>query len=822
MQIFNFSEPSRQALKIAQSIAKEHFSKEYFGSHLFKALLHNEVGLSSVLVSYGKDVNYLSDWIDYRIEAIPKAGQPVSEPPAAKEVEKIFEVADLIKLKFSEDLITPFALATAILRSGIVFSDEQLKTINLSEKELIELRLENLSLGLDAQTQNEEKNKSSNGVTSSSSGALLKYCTDKTQIAHDGGLDEVIGREGELRKLKEIIGRRTKPNVIIVGEPGVGKTSLIDGFAIDLINDSVPEYMSGSILFELDLGALIAGAAYKGEIEDRLKKIIAELKKQESAILFIDEIHALLDPKSGFGGAANLLKPELARGEITVIGATTNEEYRKYIESDDAFSRRFDVVRVEEPDFDTAYQMLKKVVPYYEEHHKIEVENQAVIDSINLCQRYLKERKLPDAAIDLIDQTMSAIRMMKDTSSGLIQQYKEKVDTITDQDNIEDVLWTGRNINVSFSPILLGKQKYELQFSKNDTIEEAKNKVSSSLNEIEEIYNASGEKLTAQDIGSIVSQKTGIPMGKLQGDEKKKLLELEEILKRRVVGQEHAIHIISEAVRESRAGLIKEGQPIGSFFFMGPTGTGKTELAKTLADFLFNDEKALIRFDMSEFKEEHSVALLYGAPPGYVGYEEGGLLVNKIRQQPYSIVLFDEIEKAHQSVFDLFLQILDEGKLADRLGKIGDFSNAIILFTSNIGSDFIIEQFNKDIIPDTNVLMDRMSSYFRPEFLARLTEIVPFSPIQEKVILMIFDIQMKQLHKILGAKEIELEISIEAKKKIAMEDFDQKYGARPIKGRIRKLIRRPLSKKIISEEVKSGDKVKIDLENNELTWKVNK
>jgi len=821
MQIFNFSEASRQALKIAQSIAKEHFSKEYFGSHLFKALLHNEVGLSSVLVSYGKDVNYLSDWIDYRIESMPKASKPVPEPSAATEIEKVFEVADLIKLKFNEDLITPFALITAILRPGIVFSDEQLKTINISEKEIIALRLENLSLGLDQQFNKDDKDLNSKAATTTSTGSLLKYCSDKTQIAHDGGLDEVIGREGELRKLKEIIGRRTKPNVIIVGEPGVGKTSLIDGFAIDLINDSVPKYMSGSILFELDLGALIAGAAYKGEIEDRLKKIIAELKKQESAILFIDEIHALLDPKSGFGGAANLLKPELARGEITVIGATTNEEYRKYIESDDAFSRRFDVVKVEEPDFDTAYQMLKKVVPYYEEHHQIEVENQAVIDSINLCQRYLKERKLPDAAIDLIDQTMSAIRMMKDTSSGLIQQYKDKVDTISDKDNIEDVLWTGRNINVSFSPILLGKQKYELQFSKNDTIEEAKSKVSSSLNEIEKIYNSSGEKLTAQDIGSIVSQKTGIPMGKLQGDEKKKLLKLEEILKRRVVGQEHAIHIISEAVRESRAGLIKEGQPIGSFFFMGPTGTGKTELAKTLADFLFNDEKALIRFDMSEFKEEHSVALLYGAPPGYVGYEEGGLLVNKIRQQPYSIVLFDEIEKAHQSVFDLFLQILDEGKLADRLGKIGDFSNAIILFTSNIGSDFIIEQFNKDIIPDTNVLMDRMSSYFRPEFLARLTEIVPFSPIQEEIILMIFDIQMKQLHKILDAKEIELEISLEAKKKIAMEGFDQKYGARPIKGRIRKLIRRPLSKKIISEEVKSGDNVKIYLENNELSWKVN-
>jgi len=444
MQGFNFSEQSRDALIIAQSIAKENVSAYYKGEHIFKSLLHDEVGLSSQLVGFGKDVNYLSDWIDYRIESLPKSNGPVSEPSPDESLGRLFEVADMIRLKFGEDLISPLALLTALVRPKIVFSEEQLKSLNLNEQELLKLKLENESLGIG----NSSSASSNTDVKDSKKarGALLKYCVDKTEMAHDGKIDEVVGREGELRQLKEIMGRRTKPNVIVVGEPGVGKSALIEGFAIDLSKDNVPTYLSGSVLYELDLGSLIAGASYKGEIEDRLKKIIADLKSQESAIIFIDEIHALLDPKSGFGGAANLLKPELARGEITVIGATTNEEYRKYIESDDAFSRRFDVVKVEEPNFETAYQMLKKVVPYYENHHNMEVDDEAIRDAIKLCQRYLKERKLPDAPIDLIDQTMSAIRMMRDTSIELISEFKKEHQELNGNGSTEDAIWIGRNI----------------------------------------------------------------------------------------------------------------------------------------------------------------------------------------------------------------------------------------------------------------------------------------------------------------------------------------------------------------------------------------
>jgi len=818
MNTFSLSENSRSAFNIAQSIAKENHSHHYGGVHLFKALLHNEIGLSSQLVSFGKDVNYLNDWVEYRIEQLPKNGRPASEINKNKEIDKILEVSDLVRLKLGHELVEPMSLLISLLRTGIVFSDDQLKSIPLSEQELLQYYLEDREIGISNTSQGDSNNKKEQ----KNADALLKYCHDLTLSAKEGKIDEVIGREAELRSLKEIIGRRTKPNVIIVGEPGVGKTSLIEGFALDLSKDNVPDFLKGALLYELDLGSLIAGASYKGEVEDRLKKIIGSLKSSDNIILFIDEIHALLDPKSGFGGAANLLKPELAKGEITVIGATTNEEYRKYIESDEAFNRRFDLVRVEEPDFQTAYQMLKKVIPYYEKHHDIVVEDLAIRDAIRLCQRYLKERKLPDSSIDLLDQTMAAFKMMKESTELLLSQFNDELTSFDSEPTFEEIKWIGRNINSSFSPILLGKLKEDLELNEKDSINHSVELIQKYLDDIKTVYTNSESTITSEEIGAMVSQKTNIPLGKLQSDEQQKLLDLEQILQKRVVGQDHAIHIIAESVRESRAGLLKAGQPVGSFFFMGPTGTGKTELAKTLADFLFNDERALIRFDMSEFKEEHSVALLYGAPPGYVGYEEGGMLVNKIRQQPYSIVLFDEIEKAHQSVFDLFLQILDEGKLSDRLGKIGDFSNAIILFTSNIGSDFIIEKFNNKEIPDSTVLMEKMSNYFRPEFLARLTEIVPFAPISSDILVKIFDIHIKQLIKILAKKEIELTISDEAKFRIATEDFDQRYGARPIKGRIRNFIRRPFSKKIISGEVTNESSVHLELDkDNEIVWIIN-
>jgi len=812
----NFSESARQAIKIARTLAKENTHESFSAAHLLMGLLHNEVGLASELVSFGKDIHYLRDWADVRIELTPKASSPVEDISAHSSMSKSYEVGDLIRLKLGLDTIEPMCLFIALLRPNIGFTEDQLKTFPTSENEMLGLIIENDSLGI--HQNNTDQNGSSNGISDSkgiANKSLAKYCKILTEEASSGKIDKIIGREGELRRIKEILGRRTKPNVIVVGEPGVGKSALIEGFALDIVEENVPDFIKGAVLYELDLGSLIAGASYKGEVEDRLKKIIAEIKNQDNAVLFIDEIHSLLDPNSGFGGAANMLKPELARGEITVIGATTHEEYRKYIEKEEAFSRRFDVLKVEEPDDTTAFYMLKNITPYYEKHHNLEVEEEAITESISLTKRYFRDRRLPDAAIDLIDQTLSALKMMNETTESVLVAAKEKLTELStkDQVRISDYLWLYREIKNNLSPILLGQLDSDLaDYDESDeNIPLIHEQITGVLEEVGALFEKVVTSLTKSDIGAMVAQKTGIPLGKLQSDEKEKLLKLEEILNKRVVGQSHALNIVSEAIRESRAGLLKQGQPIGSFFFMGPTGTGKTELAKTMADFLFNDESALIRFDMSEFKEEHSVALLYGAPPGYVGYEEGGMLVNKIREKPYSIVLFDEIEKAHPSVFDLFLQILDEGKLSDRLGKEGDFSNAIILFTSNIGSQYIVDSYNAGDIPSATQLMETMSNHFRPEFLARLTEIVPFAPIQDEVVLLIFDIQLRKLQDILSLKEIELEVTDALKKKVALEDFDPRYGARPIKGKIRTHLRRPLARKIISGEVPTSSKVIADI-----------
>jgi len=544
--------------------------------------------------------------------------------------------------------------------------------------------------------------------------------------------------------------------------------------------------------------------------------------------MFIDEIHTLLDNKGPIGGGVgNLLKPELARGEITVIGATTIDEYRKIIEPEQAFSRRFEVLQVNEPDIDTAIKMLEKLVPYYEEHHGLKINNEAVKDCVRLAKRYMKDRRLPDSAFDLMDRTMAAIRMMNDTSDMTLTELKENFnqlkDAETDDVTVSEYKWLYSLMQNKTSAVLLGKLEDETQVSAFETADEYIEYFERNLPLLEELAQAKTSEVDKQDIAAIISYKTGIPLGKIQAQEKERLLNMEGFLKKRVVGQDQALKAVADAILESRSGLNKKGQPIGSFFLLGPTGTGKTELAKSIADFLFNDEKAMIRFDMSEFKEEHSAALLYGAPPGYVGYEEGGLLVNKIRQQPYAVLLFDEIEKAHPSVFDIFLQILDEGHMHDRLGKEGDFSNSLILFTSNIGSEWIADQLSQGHLPTSNQLMEVMAQKFRPEFLARLSEIVPFKPISEDNVVKIFDIQLKSLIDSLDKMGIGFSISEDAKSMLALGGFTPKYGARQLSGVIRNQLRRPISKYIISGELKKGHTISIARhdDNNELAWAIN-
>jgi ATP-dependent Clp protease ATP-binding subunit ClpA len=820
----SYPEEVKKSIQIAQSLAKEYHHETFGPAHLMTALLHNEVGLASWLAAAGKDIHFMREWAEIRLESYPRSGRSVEIPPADEKSKSVFELAELVAMQLSRDYTDALCVFAALLKPGVAFTQDQLKTFPATQKEIMDAGLEDKVI-TQSLKGGEEGNAAANGQGGGGvkAAALYKFCVDKTALAAEGKLDPIIGRDKELRMMLEVLGRRTKPNVIIVGEPGVGKTALVDGFAQLLNEGKVPAMFKGSKLFELDTGALIAGASYKGEIEDRLKSILKELKQFEKSILFIDEIHLLLDDRGSIGtGAVNLLKPELARGELTLIGATTNEEYRKYIESDEAFSRRFEVVRVEEPDMDATIKMLQRILPFYEKHHNLKVDADALKEAVVMAKRYAKDRRLPDSAVDLVDRTMAAIRMMGDVSITELTAIREQLDALLLEDH-EDLharlKWFHRELKDKVSPILVNKLEENPTDDELVLTEVYIEYLKASIDKLLEFGGEKRDSVTKHDIAAVISHKTGIPLGKIQSKEKEKLLVIEEVLKRRIVGQDHAVKVMSDSILESRSGLIKSGQPIGSFFLLGPTGTGKTELAKALADYLFNTEAFMIRFDMSEFKEEHSAALLYGAPPGYVGYEEGGMLVNKIREKPYSVVLFDEIEKAHPSVFDLFLQILDEGKLHDRLGKEGDFSNAIVLFTSNIGSEFVIERFNKKEIPSATDMMEIMAKYFRPEFLARLTEIVPFAPISEDMAVKIFDIQLKSLTEPLSKQGISLKITPEAKKHLALTGFTPKYGARQIKGVIRNQLRRPLSRKIVTGELMRGDVISLDVTaGGELKW----
>jgi ATP-dependent Clp protease ATP-binding subunit ClpB len=820
----NYSDELKQAVGIAQSLAKEFSNEKFSPAHLLKALLHKEIGLRSFLESLDKDTYYMDEWAEVRIEACPKTGKVNEQPPADPYVQAVMLEADNIRLKLSKDNIDPVCVIASLSTPGVGFTYEQLKTFPVKPSEIIDALVEKSDLENVMAPKSGEETK---GSTEKKQNALLKFCIDLTGQARQGKLDPVVGRDREIRMIAEILGRRSKPNVMIIGDPGVGKTAVVNGFTQSIVDGKVPGNLKEAMVFELDFGALIAGASYKGEVEDRLKNIIKEIVQFEKAILFIDEIHTLLDKQAGASGAANLLKPELSRGTLTIIGITSIDNYTKFIETDEAFNRQFEIIKVEEPAEDIALRMLEQISPVYETHHNIKVGKEVLSESIRLAKRYLKERSLPDSAIDLVDRTMAGVRMMKDTSENELSVLNLAMETLemqqpnlSEEELLKELRWFYAQMLNKLSPVLLGQLEDETDPLKIVNNDELKDNLKNRLTVLETIAKKEKDTVEKSDVAAVVANKTGIPIGKVQTQERDRLMNMADILKKRVVGQDHAIKSMADAILESRSGLNKAGQPIGSFFFLGPTGTGKTELAKALAEFLFQDESFMIRFDMSEFKEEHSAALLYGAPPGYVGYEEGGLLVNKIRQQPYSVVLFDEIEKAHASVFDIFLQILDEGKLHDRLGKEGDFSNSVVLFTSNIGSDFIVDSFSKDIIPASNDLMEIMTRHFRPEFLGRLTEIVPFAPISEKNIVKIFDIHLKNLLKLLDQQGIKLELDDEAKKKLAMAGFTPKYGARPIIGIIRTKLRRPLSKMIISGEIGKGSRVTLKADKKgEIIWK---
>mgnify|MGYP000187613271 FL=1 len=820
--INNLSESVKIAIRIAKSIAREYANDCYTPSHLLKALMHKEVGLQGFIQSLGKDTGYIEDWAEVRIEEAPRSGK-TSEIMADKQIANVFEEADIVRLKLGLLEISPICVLAALTKPGTAYSITQLKSFPIKEEEILSSVVDCQDIAHDIAVGMP----TSKGENETATAALYKYCIDKTSEFRENEMHEIVCRENETRMMIETLGRKGKPNVLITGDSGVGKTAIVEGLARAIVNDKVPSYLKGSVVLELDTGALIAGASYKGEAEDRLKNLIRELRKVDKAILFIDEIHTLLDPKQGNSGIASILKPELDRGELTVIGITTAEEYRKIIEPDHAFNRCFEELKINEPDIPSAGLMIESVLSTYTDFHGLEVTEEAIPECVRLAKRYVKDRRLPDSAIDLLDRTLSAVKLINETSKECIEELstalneQEKKAGEDDDTKLKELKGIYRSMQNRLSPVLLGMITEDTQPENYDTSEELSDYLKQKIETLRSFLSAPIEKVGSQEVAAVVSYKTGIPLGKLQSEEKERLLNMENILRKRVVGQDNALKALTDAILESRSGLNKAGQPIGSFFFLGPTGTGKTELAKALAEALFNDEKAMIRFDMSEFKEEHSAALLYGAPPGYVGYEEGGLLVNKIRRQPYSVVLFDEIEKAHPSVYDIFLQIMDEGKLHDRLGKEGDFSNSIVLFTSNVGSEWLANQLAEGKNPTTTQLMEVMGRYFRPEFLARLSEIVPFSPIGEDILLMIFDIQFRNVSNLLEKQGISILLTEEVKKYLAHKGFDPKYGARQVAGVIRNYLRRPISRLIISGKLSKGDVLKVGIgESEELIWDI--
>ena len=731
---------TEQLKTIANSFAEEYCSDAIYPAHLFKAILHKEMGLVHFIESeLDKDYYYLQDWADVQMQLAPRAVRPMRDLELSDESVAVIDQADDYKVKFNLDDTTAVCVLAALVTPGVGFSFDQLKTLPLTPSDISA----KMGGGVNVEApymEGAELKKST--PAKGGKGAIAKYCTDKTAIARAGNLDNVVGFEKEIGIIYEILGRKTKANLLITGESGVGKTSLVNGFVRELAADKVPGFLSGAIAYELETATLGGDAQYKGEVEDRFKNVIDEIEAQPNAVLIIEKIDKLFDKQGALFGCSTLLKNELSKGRLQLLCTSSIDGFTKNIETDKEMTSNLEKITVEEPTTEQTMEILKGIMPAYEEYHGLTLDEAVLTESIRLAKRYLTEKCLPASAIDLIDRTMAHVKVENDLGDE--------------------------------------EQKHT--------------------------------ELKTDDLTAVVAKQTGVPMGKVQTGERERLMGGEEALKKRVVGQDHAVKKVLDAVYEARSGLSKKGQPMGSFFFLGPTGTGKTELSKALAEFLFGDESALLRFDMSEFKEEHSVALLYGAPPGYVGYEEGGLLVNKIRQTPYSVVLFDEIEKAHKSVFDLFLQILDEGKLHDRLGRIGDFSNALILFTSNIGAKDIVAKFNSGQIPENNELMDIMQGFFRPEFLARLTEIVPFSPITDKTVTAIFDIHLKGLLKLLAEQDITLELTPEARETIALRGYNQQYGARPVIGVIRKELRHPISKMMIAGKVKAGDHITVGVD----------
>ncbi|WP_264524465.1 AAA family ATPase [Flavobacterium sp. N502536] len=807
MNELDYSPSLLSAIKSAKSLAIQDGHSTYGVAHLAYALLFEPTGLVEVLRTLSKDIEYIKEWFDVRKEVYTSAQNNDNTITADTEVEHVFTESNFNKIRLGSDSIDAFSVFIAIIKPGLVYSDKQIDGLNLSDKELLKhfgLRNNQKSFNL-ADTTDEEET------------VNINYCDTlyKKNIIEEGS--SVIGRNKEVRLILENIERYENHGILLIGESGIGKTSIIKNL-ISSLHETDPDFFEETLVLSLNVAKLVANCSGENEISKKLIEIFEKLARNSKSILFIDDIQVLLNSSNSKSNAViNIINTQLTEGTINIIASIDSDSYRKSIEGT-TINGKFENIFIEELDYSLLLECLSLYKAKLEKHYKVTIQDEVIQEAIHLSKRFYKEKKLPYGAIDLLDRTASSVIVSNANSLVEIVKIKEQIKESDPADESRMSLLK-KEIYNRISCIVTSKVSVveNSNNSKNEAVTfEAIEQLST---DIENLAKEKVTTVTKSELLAVVSNATGIPLGKISAGEKEKLLTIEDKLQERVKGQAHAIKTLSEAIIESRSGLSNPKQPIGSFFFLGPTGTGKTELTKTLAELLFDDENAMIRFDMSEFKEEHSAALLYGAPPGYVGYEEGGMLVNKIRQKPYSVVLFDEIEKAHSSVYDVFLQIMDEGKVHDKLGREGDFSNAIIIFTSNIGSQWIQEQIENGHLPTSNQLIEIMSEHFRPEFLGRLTEVVPFAPINIEIAKAIFRLHLARLQEQLKSiKNISFDISEAALEYLTNKGFSKKYGARPIAGIVRTYLKKTISKLIISEAILENESIMLDIKEDEFIW----